>query len=171
MEIRWVQKDETTLNMNEMELKERWQYYVSSYVRQEPTEGVNRLKLRPSVLKRNTDATDTDNNMKQPLSFNEELNLRIDVKSFKIIYRPPGTDWFIYSGNSLTTDPQTKESAARTRLRKFENARTERFKEKFEMNNAWMKGLDRDDVAKVNKDFKLWTEEGIVPDKAEPVVE
>ncbi|EKD18444.1 hypothetical protein MBM_03437 [Drepanopeziza brunnea f. sp. 'multigermtubi' MB_m1] len=164
-DIKWVQKDETTLNMNEMERKERWQYYVSSYVRTEPTEGVNRQRLQKSVLQRNTQATDNETNMKQPLRYTEQLNLHIDVKTFKIIYRPPGTDCFIYSGNPLTTDPKTKESAARVRLQKFENIRNERFREKFEMNNNWMKGLDHDEVARVNSNFKMWTEDGVFPNK------
>ena len=91
----------------------------------------------------------------------------LEVNTYKIIYREPGTEWFFYSGNPLTYDPETNESAARERLRKFENVRTERFKEKFEMNNAWMKGLDRDEVAKVNNDFRKWID-GDQPAAAEP---
>ena len=35
------------------------------------------------------------------------------------------------------------------------------------MNNAWMKGLDRDEVAKVNNDFRKWID-GDQPAAAEP---
>ncbi len=152
--------------MDDMERKERWQYYNSSYIRQEPTEGVPRGNLQRALLFRNLAGVDGDfdeSNPKRPLIYKEELNLRVDVNTYKIIYREPGEEWFFYSGNPLTFDPKTKESAARERLRKFENVRTERFKEKFEMNNAWMKGRDRDEVAKVNDDFKKWIENGNVP--------
>ncbi|KAH9220502.1 hypothetical protein DL95DRAFT_433096 [Leptodontidium sp. 2 PMI_412] len=157
--LKWVQKEETTFDMDDMERKERWQYYNSSYVRAEPTEGVPRGNLQKVLLFRNISGADSDfdeGNPKKPLIYHEDLNLRIEVNTYKIIYREPGTEWFFYSGNSLTYDPETNESSARERLRKFENVRTERFKEKFEMNNAWMKGLDRDEVAKVNNDFRKW---------------
>lgn len=31
------------------------------------------------------------------------------------------------------------------------------------MNNAWMKGRDRDEVANVNNEFRQWMENGILP--------
>lgn len=156
--------------MDDMERKERWQYYNSSYVRQEPTEGVPRINLQKVLLFRNISGADSDyeeGNPKKPLIYNEELNLRVDVNTYKIIYRAPGAEWFFYSGQPLTYDPKTKESATRERLRKFENVRNERFKEKFEMNNAWMKNLDRDEVAKKNNDFRKWIDDGVIPGSAD----
>ena len=83
--------------------------------------------------------------------------------SYKIIYKEPGSEFFIYTDKPLTYDPKTKTSAARERLQKFEDARRDRFKEKFEMNNRWMKGLNHDQVSKVTQDFKKWVDEGVVP--------
>ncbi|CZT47049.1 related to transcription regulatory protein [Rhynchosporium secalis] len=156
--LKWVQKEETTFEMDDMERKERWQYYNSSYVRVDATEGVPRGSLQKSLLKRNRrpDGDFDESISKRPLIHHEELNLRIEVNTYKIIYREPGTEYFFYSGNPMTYDPITDESSTRERLRKFENVRTDRFKEKFEMNNAWMKGLDRDEVAKINNDFRNW---------------
>merc|ERR1711964_430473 len=147
--LKWVQKEETTFDMDDMERKERWQYYNSSYVRAEPTEGVPRGNLQKVLLFRNISGADSDfdeGNPKKPLiprglestHRGEHLQDHLSRARYRVVF---------YSGNPLTYDPETNESAARERLRKFENVRTERFKEKFEMNNAWMKGLDRDQPA------------------------
>ncbi|PMD20809.1 transcriptional regulatory protein-like protein SIN3 [Hyaloscypha hepaticicola] len=170
--VQWVTRDETTFDLDDMEQKERWQYYISSYIRIEPTEGVPRSRLHKSVLTRNlpsTDAESEDSNAQpKPILFNEDLTLRVCVNTYKIVYKHPGSEYFIYTNKPLTYDPKTKESTARERLRKFETIRNERAKEKFEMNNRWMRGLDRDAVAKVNSDFKKWMDEGIVPGSEAP---
>ena len=170
--VQWVTRDETTFDLDDMEQKERWQYYISSYIRIEPTEGVPRSRLHKSVLTRNlpsTDAESEDNNAQpKPILFSEDLTLRVCVNTYKIVYKNPGSEYFIYTNKPLTYDPKTKESTARERLRKFETIRNERAKEKFEMNNRWMRGLDRDAVAKVNSDFKKWMDEGIVPGSDAP---
>jgi paired amphipathic helix protein Sin3a len=171
--IQWVTRDETTFDLDDMQQKERWQYYISSYIRIEPTEGVPRSLLHKSVLTRNlpsTDAESEDNNSQpKPILFSEDLTLRVCVNTYKIVYKNPGSEYFIYTNKPLTYDPKTKESTARERLRKFETLRNERAKEKFEMNNRWMRGLDRDTVAKVNSDFKKWMDEGVVPGTEAPV--
>jgi len=155
-----------------MERKERWQYYTSSYVRIEPTEGVSRSRLRKSVLTRNLPTGDTESedgsNQPKPLVYAEDLTLRVCVNSYKIIYKELGSEFFIYTDKPLTYDPKTKTSAARERLQKFEDARRDRFKEKFEMNNRWMKGLNHDQVSKVTQDFKKWVDEGAVPGTETP---
>lgn len=143
-----------------MERKERWQYYISSYLRIEPTEGVPRNRLHKTVLTRNipADSADFDSGMRRrPLDWSEQLTLRVCVNTYKIIYRDPGFEFQIF------TDKPLGENLALERLSKVEAIRTQRFKEKFEMNNTWMKGLDRDEVANVNNDFKKWMDEGIVP--------
>ena len=172
--VQWLTRDETTFDLDDMQQKERWQYYISSYIRIEPTEGVPRSHLHKSVLTRNlpsSDAESEDNTASpKPIVFNEELTLRICVNTYKIIYKNPGSEYFIYTNKPLTYDPKTKESTARERLRKFENLRNERAKEKFEMNNRWMRGLDRDAVAKVNSDFKKWMDEGVVPGSEAPAL-
>ncbi|TVY44918.1 Paired amphipathic helix protein [Lachnellula subtilissima] len=167
--VRWVQRDETTFDLDDMERMARWQYYVSSYIRIEPTEGVNRGKMRKSLLTRNVPSPDTDAEEPKPLVFNENLTLQVCANSLKIIYKEGGTEFFIYTDKSLTRDSETGVSAARERLKKFEDVRTQKFKEKFEMNNAWMKGLDHDEVSKVSMEFKKWTDEGVLPGTEAPV--
>ncbi|KAF4635150.1 hypothetical protein G7Y89_g2941 [Cudoniella acicularis] len=162
-----VQRDETTFDLDDMARMERWQYYTSSYIRIEPTEGIQRVHMRKSVLARNMPSPDADvddgANQPKPIVYEEDLVLRICVNSYKMIYKYPGSEFFIYTDKPLTYDPKTKTSAARERLQKFEDARKQRFKEKFEMNNAWMKGLNHDQVSKITMDFKKWTDEGVLP--------
>lgn len=166
---RWIQRDETTFDLDDMERMARWQYYVSSYIRIEPTEGVNRGKIRKSLLLRNVPSPDTDAEEPKPIVFNEDLTLQICANSHKIVYKQGGTEFFIYTDKSMTRDSETGVNAARERLKKYEDVRTEKFKEKFEMNNAWMKGLDHDAVSKATMEFKKWTDEGILPGTEAPV--
>jgi paired amphipathic helix protein Sin3a len=167
--LKWILKDETTYNLDEMERKDRWKYYISSYLRIEPTEGVPRNRLHKTVLTRNipADSAEFDSGLRRrPLDWCENLTLHVCVNTYKIIYRDPGFEFQIFTDKPLGSTPETNQSLARERLSKVEAIRTQRFKEKFEMNNAWMKGLDRDEVANVNNDFKKWIEDGIVPGSA-----
>jgi paired amphipathic helix protein Sin3a len=140
-----------------MERKERWQYYTSSYVRIEPTEGVPRKYLRKVVLTRNLPSGDTESedgsSQRKPLVWAEDLTLRICVNSFKIIYKQPGEEYFIYADKTLGGGA---EGATRKRLQKVEDARNQRFREKFGMNTKWMKGLPHDQVQDINQNFQKW---------------
>jgi paired amphipathic helix protein Sin3a len=155
-----------------MELKDRWQYYVSSYVRVEPTEGVEQSRMTHALLMRNLppsdDMSEDGAHPKKPLAFAEDLSLRICVNSFKIIYKPPGCEYYLYQNNPLTWDDEKDVATSRVRLQKFEDARNEKFRETFEMNNSWMKGLDHDQVQKITLACKRWIDEGILPGSASP---
>lgn len=147
-----------------MQRKERWQYYTSSYVRIEPTEGVPRRLLRKSLLTRNLPSGDTDSedgsNQRKPLVWSEELVLRICVNSYKIIYRQPGTEYFIYADKGLGGG---ENGETRQRLKKVEESRNQRFHEKFGMNNRWMKEKSHEEVSRINQEFRKWVNEGVLP--------
>lgn len=155
-----------------MELKDRWQYYVSSYVRVEPTEGVPTNRMSHAILMRNLPSGDTvsedGTNPRKPLAYVEDLSLRICVNSFKIIYKQPGSEYYLYTNNLLTWDEEKDVATSRLRLQKSEEARNEKFRESFEMNNSWMKGLDHDQVQKITLDCKKWIDEGTLPGTESP---
>lgn len=165
-----MHKDETTFDLDDMERKERWQYYTSSYVRIEPTEGVPRGRMQRSVLPRNLPSGDTESedgiSQRKPLVYEEDLSLRICVNSAKIIFKHGGSEFFIYGDKPLTWDVEKNVATARVRLQKYEDARNERFREKFVMNSAWMKGMGHDEVQKITLGCKKWIDEGIVPGSA-----
>ncbi|KAI1657645.1 hypothetical protein F4813DRAFT_359180 [Daldinia decipiens] len=160
---RWLQRDETTFYMDEMELRDRWQYYISSYMRVEPTEGVPRSRLQKTVLARNlpsTEADSDDGNVPKPLMYNEGLVLRICLNSNKIVWEKDTSEFFVYS-----TEPEdNKDKAAVEEYRRaITEHREQRFREKMVMNNAWMRGMSQDEVQKVNENFQKWFKDGISP--------
>ncbi|KAJ8066231.1 hypothetical protein OCU04_005315 [Sclerotinia nivalis] len=160
----WVHRDETTFDLDIMQRKERWQYYTSSYVRIEPTEGVPRRLLRKSLLTRNLSSGDTDSedgsNQRKPLIWGEDLTLRICVNSYKIIYKEPGVEYFIYADKALGGG---EDGETRQRLKKVEESRNQRFHEKFGMNNQWMKEKSHEEVSRINQEFRKWVNEGVLP--------
>ncbi|KAI1806599.1 hypothetical protein F4811DRAFT_510628 [Daldinia bambusicola] len=160
---RWLQRDETTFYMDEMELQDRWQYYISSYIRVEPTEGVPRSRLQKTVLARNlpsTDADSDDGNVPKPLLYKDGLVLRICLNSNKIVWEKDTSEFFIYA-----TEPEDeKEKAAAEEYRRaITEHREQRFREKMVMNNAWMRGMSQDEVQKVNESFQKWVKDGVLP--------
>jgi paired amphipathic helix protein Sin3a len=166
-------RDDTTFEMSTMERMNAWQYYTSSYIRTEPTEGVPRRYMHKTILTRNRAATDANFEeagvLPKPLAYHEDLTLRICVNTYKMMYKEEGNEYFIYTDQPLGTNPETTVSFARERLQKFEESRSQRFKEKFEKNNAWMKNLSHDEVSKINMNFKKWTDDGVIPSTEESV--
>ncbi|KAK6612458.1 histone deacetylase interacting protein [Botrytis cinerea] len=144
----WVHRDETTFDLDIMQRKERWQYYTSSY----------------SLLTRNLPSGDTDSedgsNQRKPLVWGEDLTLRICVNSYKIIYKEPGVEYFIYADKALGGG---EEGETRQRLKKVEESRNQRFHEKFGMNNRWMKEKSHEEVSRINQEFRKWVNEGVLP--------
>jgi len=192
--VRWLQRDETTFHMDEMELRERWQYYISSYMRVDPTEGVSRSRLRKTVLARNLPSSETDSDdgsTPKPLKFDESLVLRICLNTNKIVWEKNTSEFFIYwspessssgvgsgaddsggaSGNAAQEEGTTgaATSGQDSKVKTEEHAanvsehRSQRFREKMVMNNAWMRGISQDEVLAVNEKFQKWVRDGEVP--------
>ncbi|KAM0367289.1 hypothetical protein ACHAPZ_003609 [Fusarium culmorum] len=169
--VRWLQREETTFYMDEMQLRERWQYYISSYIRVEPTEGVQRSKLQKVVLSRNLPTTDTDNDddaIPKPLSYKEDLTISICLKSSKMVWAPGTSDYVVY-------DQAPKSAEQRERREKFTRAlsahRENKLLEKWVHNPAWTKDLSPEEVQEQNKNFRKWMDDGVVPPSAAEDVE
>ncbi|KAI1761812.1 hypothetical protein GGR53DRAFT_504197 [Hypoxylon sp. FL1150] len=161
--VRWLQRDETTFYMDEMERRERWQYYISSYMRVEPTEGVPRARLQKTVLARNMplgEADSDDGDVPKPLSYDEGLVLRICLNSNKIVWEKDTSEFFVYAA-----EPEDAEERAQAeeRRRAVADHREQTFREKMVMNNAWMRGMSQDEVQKVNENFNRWFRDGVAP--------
>ncbi|KAI1384125.1 uncharacterized protein F4822DRAFT_418790 [Hypoxylon trugodes] len=161
--VRWLQRDETTFYMDEMELRERWQYYISSYMRVEPTEGVPRSRLQKTVLARNLPSSEVDSDdgdVPKPLAYDEGLVLRICLNSNKIVWEKGTSEFFVYN-----TEPEdgNEKAAVEEQHRVITDHREQRFREKMVMNNAWMRGMSQDKVQKVNEGFQKWLKDGVLP--------
>ncbi|KAF7534849.1 hypothetical protein G7054_g5859 [Neopestalotiopsis clavispora] len=166
--VRLLQRDETTFQMDELELRERWQYYISSYIRVEPTEGVPRSKIRKPILPRNLASSDVDSddgNPRKPHFYEEKLVTKVCLNTNKLGFEKGGTEWYVY-----TTDPDTQEekTAAEERRALISEWRSQKLKERFVMNNGWlengwMKNLSQDEVQKANENFQKWIKDGAAP--------
>ncbi len=149
--------------MDELERRDRWQYYISSYMRVEPTEGVPRSRLQKSVLTRSLpSASDVDSesgDTRKPLVYSEGLVLRICLNSYKIKYENGTSEFFIYN-----TNPETDKEKAKHQdlLLRRQERRKQLFREKMVMNLPWMKDLSREEVQKKTDDWKKWIDEGIL---------
>jgi paired amphipathic helix protein Sin3a len=150
--------------MDELELRQRWQYYISSYMRVEPTEGVPRSGIQKSVLARNLPSSDVDDaddgNVPKPLQFSENLILRICLNTNKIVWEEGTSEYFIY--NMPPEDPEEKAAVQERAIAHTEH-RDEAFREKFVRNTSWMRNMSQDQVQKVNEDYQRWINDGVAP--------
>ncbi|QLI65576.1 Paired amphipathic helix protein pst1 [Metarhizium brunneum] len=161
--VRWLQRDETTFYMDEMQVRERWQYYISSFIRVEPTEGIPRSRLQKVVLTRNLPSGDADSDsdeVPKPLSYSENLTTSICLKSSKMVWGPGTSEYFIYDRS-----PRTQEE--RERREKFTKAlsmhRESKLLEKMVHNPSWTKDMGPEEVQEQNKNFRKWMDDGVAP--------
>lgn len=253
--VRWLQRDEPTFNADTMALLERWQYYISTYMRIEPTEGVDRSRMHKSVLARNlpnSGENDSDNGeSRKAVAFSEGLVLRVCLNSFTVVYEKGSGEYFIYNhdhdveeieddqdGEAAATDGAQADEAAedegdeaskdkkkarkikkdgdgsdetedakaessnnadgsadagndsdekalqkklaaqaarraehrRLRVKQKEDQtrrrqqyREQRFREKFVINNAWMKNKTQEEVRSQTDKFLRWVSDGALP--------
>lgn len=150
--------------MDEMQLRERWQYYISSFMRVEPTEGVPRSKLQKVILTRNLpNENDDDEGIPKPIAYQENLTISVCLKSSKMVWAPGTYESFIY-------DHSPKNKEARAQREKFRRAlsgyREGKLLEKMVHNPSWTKDLSPEEVQEQNKNFRLWMDEGVVPPSA-----
>lgn len=161
-----MQKDETTFYTDEMERKEQWQYYISSYMRIEHTEGVVRSRLQKVLLERNlpSGANDSseDGYTPKPVVVHEGLILRICLLSYKIVYEKGTADYFIYNTPASSSHDEGAEFNEDNQLL-MKELREERFKEKMVMNSPWMKNMSQVEVQRINEEYQKWKDEGVLP--------
>ncbi|KAL2015593.1 hypothetical protein VTK56DRAFT_5189 [Thermocarpiscus australiensis] len=162
--VRWLQKDETTFYMDEMERIQQWQYYISSYMRIEHTEGIVRSRLQKVLLERNLpsdvkESSEDEGYTPKPLVIHEGLVVRICLNSSKMVFEKGTSDYFIYNTgppHGAGDGRDDNDYAAKQAFRR--EIRAEKLKEKMVTNNAWMKGLSHEEVQKVNNAYQRWKE-------------
>lgn len=161
--VRWLQKEDTTFYVDEMEARERWQYYISSYLRAEPTEGVPRSRMQRVVLTRNLPSGDADSDSEyQPkaISYKEGLIMKVCLNTSKIIYEKDTSNYFIYN---IAGGSEDERSRREQRSKAVMEARNQQFIEKMAMNSPWMKNLSQEEVQHAKEDYQKWKDEGVSP--------
>ncbi|KAK5663762.1 hypothetical protein OQA88_4193 [Cercophora sp. LCS_1] len=158
--VRWLQKDETTFYMDEMERIQQWQYYISSYMRVEHTEGIVRSRLQKPLLERNLPSdvkeSSDDGDAHKPIHVQEGLVVRICLNSYKMVFEKETSDCFLYNRQSFDSQEDRKfhddKQVFQTELR------SDRLKDRIITNNSWMKGLSHEEVQKIKDDFQRFKE-------------
>lgn len=164
--VRWLQSKETTFYMDDMKLQERWQYYISSYLRTEPTEGVDREKLSKVVLNRNIPSNETesdDGSVPKAVSFDENLVVNICLRSSKMVWDAGSSESFL-SNAGPTTKAEAEEREKNRKTATLQRAH--KLRERFVMNNSWMKDLSQEEVEKQKAAYQKWADEGVVDGEA-----
>lgn len=138
-----------------MERNQQWQYYIASYMRVEPTEGVDRSQIQKVLLERNlpssaNDASD-DGYVPKPLVVHEGLVLKVCINSYHIVYEPGTLEYFIFDSPPQSQDDRQFHEDKQVFMKEL---REEKFNEKFILNSKWMRNMSREDVSKINEDYQ-----------------
>ncbi|KAI9840969.1 MAG: Transcriptional regulatory protein sin3 [Sclerophora amabilis] len=157
--IQMLRKEDSTFEEDTMSPEAKWSYYVASYIQIEPTEGVPiDGSFSMPFLKRNLPENDEEpEDVKRavPHAYENNLDVRICVNSYKMLWMPKSEDWFVHSERERAGD---KDS--RIDLECIKAKRKAQFEEKMVTNNRWMQGLSKDEIDQKNQAFRKWVEGG-----------
>ena len=166
-----------------MNVTRRWQYYISSFMRNEPTEGVSRARMQKSLLARNLVDIDTDaiapskgDDSDYPHSgliaaSSQGLASSICMHSYKMLWKPNTTEWFIINrkvrDRAIAAAAVTSRNSGRNpstvtlqaeemeEIRRNSTAiRSVRLRKNFILNSKWMKNMAQDQVQKAKNAFE-----------------
>jgi paired amphipathic helix protein Sin3a len=145
---------------------ERWQYYISSYIRVEPTEGVPRSRLERAVLARNLPKDEGDGDelsVPKPIAYDESLVVSICLNTSTMVYAAGTSEYFVY--DKVPKDPEER-ARLESRVKRTRQASETRLAERMVLNNAWMKNRSQEEVMNANEAFHKWAKDGIIPGTA-----
>jgi paired amphipathic helix protein Sin3a len=148
-----------------MQRHQKWQYYIASYIRVEPTEGVPRAQMKKTVLARNLPKDDGDNDegyVPKPISYDESLVISICLNSAQMVWNANSSEYFIY--DKTPKDPEEKEKLERRQ--RYNTMMRETKLNEMVLNNAWMKDRSQDQVKDINESFVRWAKEGVLPESS-----
>ncbi|KAI9764977.1 MAG: Transcriptional regulatory protein sin3 [Geoglossum simile] len=150
--IQILDPNDATYNDVNLDAQTRWSYYVASYHRAEPTEGIVWSRVRNSFLHRLIDQAlgEYDRGF-------DKLEMRIAVGCYKAFFVAGTMDFWCRSAQQ-----QALANVTEADVQRVKEKRNRKFEEKFVMNNLWMKGMSKDEVERKNEEFKRWVGDGIL---------
>ncbi|KAI9806968.1 MAG: Transcriptional regulatory protein sin3 [Piccolia ochrophora] len=155
-----LKKDDMTFDEETMSPEAKWSYYTASYIKIEPTEGVPITdKFNMPLLRRNLpdDAEDPEESKRAiPHAYANQLEMRICVNSYRILWVPSSMDYFVHSDKERTTGADAKKDLERAKER-----RNKAFEEKFVLASQWRKEASKEVVAGKDEAYRKWIAEGL----------
>jgi paired amphipathic helix protein Sin3a len=135
-----------------MSAEARWSYYTASYIKVEPTEGVPLdQRFNMPFLKRNIarDLEDAEDHPRaEPAAYEDALELRICVNSYKILWEPQTSEFFVQGPSVMFGDGHDTAELERAKKR-----RRARFVEKAVESNTWTKDLSEGEAERTKARF------------------
>ena len=145
-------KDEATFEHQKLSPENRWSYYISSFTNLEPTEGVPVSRIHMPILWRGLMQSEEKSgeieNRASLVSSSENLKIRICLENYKMLFEPRTDEWMIQS--------QTTRSGGEEGLKEMQitlDKRAEVIEGFFISDNAWIRGLKKDDIEAAKSAF------------------
>ena len=140
----------------------RWSYYISSFAMRDLTEGLDLSKIDWPFLRRNMppmlDSEEEYTRIYTPQWNEDGLVIRISVNNYHMQYEPGTWDWWVHNA--------AVEKRGLSGRKAMQEARKQKFSEKFELNNSWMVGKSVEEVDQINQDFREWVKKDVTLDVA-----
>lgn len=141
-------KDDPTFDVTALDRAKRWRYYLASYSSVDPTEGVPNDKVQLPYLKHSLIKPDESSEeygaLYDTLRSMEKLQFIIRAKDYRIEFENKGDGGVDYT--VLSEAMRIGGEEGRREMEALWEARSGLAQEKLVMNNAWMRGVSRDDV-------------------------
>ncbi|KAJ4669681.1 Transcriptional regulatory protein sin3 [Exophiala dermatitidis] len=153
--IRLFPSEDATFDSDALSEEARWQYYVASYTMTDPTEGVDQSRMRHPFLRRNIAPQNANvesayEDVYGELEHYDEQTAFISPESYKVFLQK---DFCFNRPKALE-----KPSAKGYEVGKIEES--EKFREKFVRNTAWMKDQRAEDVERKKAAWERGVKEG-----------
>lgn len=135
-----------------MSAEAKWSYYTASYIKIEPTEtvrldeGFNMPFLRRNIPKEDEELENSSRAV--PTAYEDALELRICVNSYKILWEPQTSDYFVQDPTAAVEDGDEAPDLERAR-----QSRKTKFVEQMVTSNAWMKNLGGEEIERLKAKF------------------
>lgn len=153
--VRLFPSEDATFDSDALTDEARWQYYVASYTMTDATEGVDQSRMHNPFLRRNIAPQNTNVEMAYQEAYGDldhydEQTAFISPESYKLFLQKD----FCFIRRKAVEKPSTK---------KYEVGRieeSEKFREKFVRNTAWMKDQRAEDVERKKAAWERGVKEG-----------
>ncbi|KAK5207302.1 Transcriptional regulatory protein sin3 [Exophiala xenobiotica] len=154
--IRLFPSEEATFDSDTLSDDARWQYYVASYTMTDATEGVDQSRMRAPSLRRNIAPQNANieaayQEVYGDLDHIDEQTAFISPESYKLLLQ---NDFGFVRRSSVEKPSTTSSEVGRI-------SESEKFREKFVRNTAWMKDQRAEDVEGRKATWEKGVKEGL----------